>query len=89
MQTAVIVVPQIPTQLSAEYRNGLEDSAVNDVGLQRVKERLHVGVLAGGATARHALAHGVGHQARAHASALKLTAAIGVEDQSRIRSSTP
>ena len=51
MHTLVVVVPDIPPQLPTELADGRKDAAVNKVGLQRVKERLDVGVLARGTTA--------------------------------------
>ncbi len=45
MQALVVVVAHIAMQLIAEFSDGLKAPSMNDIGLERVKERLHVGVL--------------------------------------------
>lgn len=79
----MVVVPVIPTQLLTKLGDGLKLAAVDEIGFERVKERLHVGVLPRRSTARHALPNPVRAQAIPQRRAEKLTAAVGVKDEPR------
>src|SRR5262245_1443440 len=85
----MVVVPEISPQVPAELADRAKALPVDQVGLQRVKERLHVSVLVGSAAARHALARPVMRQAATEGPPEKLAASIAVEDQSRGWSSSP
>jgi hypothetical protein len=75
-------------QLSSKVGHALEASAMDDIGLQRMKERLHVGVLVRSATAGRALAYPVFIQSPAQRRTEELTAAIAVKDQSSFRATS-
>src|SRR5262245_65758327 len=85
----MVVVPEIAAQVPAEIADRPEPLPVNHVGLERVEERLHVSILVGGPSARHALAYPMLCQTLREGAAEELAAAIAVEDQSRGRSSPP
>ena len=46
MESGVVVVLDVVPDTAAQLRIGGEAHAVNDVGLQGMEERLHVGVVA-------------------------------------------
>lgn len=77
----MVVVPQVPTQLLAKLGHGVKPAAMHEIGLERVKERLHMRVLARCAAPSHALAHAEGDQALPKRRSEILTAAIAVKDQ--------
>src|SRR5687767_4729644 len=81
MQTLMVVVRQIAMKLLAELLDGLKQPTVNHVSPERVKERLHVRVLARRAASGHALSHTVVRQVVPKYRAQKLAAAIAVKDQ--------
>ena len=81
MHALVVVVLHIATKVLAELRDGGKRSAVNELGLERVKEGLHVRVLVGRAPARHALLHTAAGQSRTKGRPQKLAAPIAVKDQ--------
>lgn len=63
MQALVVVVREIPAEFPPELADGLKPAAMDDIGLERVKERLDVSVFPGRPASRHALAHAAGDQA--------------------------
>lgn len=81
----MVVGGDIPTQLSTQLSHRLESSPMDDVGLQRVKERFHVGVLIRGSTTSHALSHAVLGESLAQWRGYELAAAIAMKDQSSFR----
>src|SRR5262245_1383426 len=85
----MVVVPEIAAQVPAEIADRAKPLPVNHVGLERVEERLHMGILVGGPSARHALAYPMLRQTVSEGAAEELAAAIAVEDQARGRSSPP
>ena len=85
MQPLMIVVRQVASKDAAELSDTRKRPAVCHLGLQRVKERCHVGVLIGRAPTRHALRDAALDQAIAERRAQKLTAAVTVKDEARLR----
>jgi hypothetical protein len=55
MQTLMVVVPDVSTKLLTQLVNGAKLPPGNDISLQRMKERFHMGVLARCASSGHAL----------------------------------
>jgi len=80
VEPQVIVVLHIALELLPECRDGRERLAVNQLGLQGMKERLHMGVLVGRSSTRHALLDAGGGQTRPEWRAEKLATAIAVKD---------
>ena len=80
MPALMVVVLHMATQLLAQLGDSLKGPAVNQLGCQGVKERLHVRVLVGCAAARHALSDTSRDQALLKRNAQKLAAAIAVKD---------
>ena len=76
-----VVVLEVAAQRAAERVVGLEGRAVQELRLERVEERLHVGVLAG-AVARGTLLHAQLAQSIAEERSRVLAAPIAVEDES-------
>ena len=76
----MVVVQEVAPQFVSELHFGLEPHPVHDLGLQRVKERLHVRVVLW-PPARGALTHPQGDQAIPKRRRGILTAPIAVEDQ--------
>ena len=76
----MVVVRQVPAELLPELADGLKLAAMDQIRLERVKERLDVGVLAGRPASGHALAHAAGGQALTKRRAEILAAAIAVKD---------
>ena len=81
MEAMVVVVAQVPVELPPELADRLKLTAVDHIGLERVKERFDMSVLAGGPTPRHALAHAPRRQVLPKCDPEILAAAIGVEDE--------
>ena len=88
MQTLIVVILHVATELLPERRDRREGPAVNQFRLERVEERFHVRVLVGRAAARHAVLGPALHQARMERRSKKLAAAITVKDQLRPRPAT-
>ena len=77
---ALVLARQIPAKLPPEFADGLKPAAVHDIGLERVEERLDVGVLTRCAAPRHALAHTAHGQAVPKRRPEILVPAIAVKD---------
>src|SRR6266849_3176540 len=82
VQPPVVVIAKIPAEREPQHPLRLEASAVDDLGLQRMKERFHVGVVAGGPPARRTLADAQRAESIAKRVAGILAAAIAMENQS-------
>src|SRR5713226_2118497 len=85
MQAPVIVIPQVAPEREAQLAVRREPRAVDDLGLQRMKERLHVRVVPRGPDARGALADAQDPEAVAERLGGILAAAITVEDEAGAR----
>ncbi len=77
----MIVIPQVAPEREAQLAVRRESRAVDDLGLQRMKERLHMRVVARGAHARGALPDTQGPEAIAERLRGVLTPPIAVEDE--------
>ncbi len=80
VESLVVVVSQVATDLLPEHSLSCEQRAVHQLGLQGVKERLHVGIVLRPAQCG-ALADPEGGQAISKGRADVLAAPIAVEDQ--------
>src|SRR5438093_7350578 len=83
VQPPVVVIAKIPAERESQPPLRLEASAVDDFGLQRMKERFHVCVVAGGPPARGTLADAQGAESIAKRVAGIFAASIAMENQSR------
>src|SRR5260370_3215535 len=89
MQALVIVIPQVAPEREAQLALRREPRAVDELRLQRVKERLHMRVVARGLPARGALPDAQDPEAIAHRLRGILTAPITVEDEPHARPPPP
>src|SRR5688572_2843292 len=89
VQALIVVVPEIASELGAEFSLGLEPGAMNEVGLERMKERFHVSVVAWGAAPGHALTNTQDCEAIPKGGAGILTAAVAMKDQPRKGAAPP
>src|SRR5947208_6094525 len=80
MQPPVVVIPKIPAEREPQPPLRLEASTVDDLGLQRMKERFHVCVVTGSPPARRTLANAQGAESIAKRVAGILAAAIAMEN---------
>ena len=89
MQPPVIVIAKIAAQREPQPPFGRKPRTVHELGLQGVKKRLHVCVVAGRADARGALPNSQRPQAVAERLGGILAAAIAVEDEPGPRPPAP
>ncbi len=85
MQTPVIVIPHVAPEREAQLALRREPRAVDELGLQRVKKRLHMRVVPRGPPARGALPEAQDPEAIAERPRGVLAAAITVEDEAGAR----
>jgi hypothetical protein len=83
VQTLVVVVPEIASKLGADFSFGQEAVTMHETGLEGMKERFHVSVVAWSAAAGHALTNTQGSEAIPKGGAGILTASVTVKDQAR------
>ena len=81
----VIVVPDIAAKVRTKIGDGLEVPPMDDIGLEAMKERLHMGVLVRRATTGHALSDAMFHQNVTERASEELAAPIAMEDQAGTR----
>lgn len=89
VQPPVIVIAKIAAEREPQPAVRREPSAVHELGLQRMEERLHVRVVARRADARRALPNPQRSQPVAERLGGILAAAIAVEDEPRTRTPAP
>jgi hypothetical protein len=71
VQTLIVVVPEIASELDAEFRLGLEPVVtMHEISLEGMKERFYVSVVTWRAAAGHALTNTQGSEARSRKAAL-------------------
>src|SRR6266446_2965692 len=81
MQPPVVVIAKIAAERELQRPGRREVSTVDQLGLQRMKERFHVRSVAGGAPARRTLANAQGAEPIAKRVAGILAAPIAMEKQ--------
>ena len=81
MQPPVIVIAKIASQREPQLPLGPEPRAVHHLGLQRVKERLHVRIVAWGPHSGRALPDAQGSEPVPERLGCVLATAIAVEDE--------
>ena len=89
MQSSVVVVANVAVQVLPELSDRLESPSMNALGLERVKERLHVGILIRSAATSHALTYAMVDQVPTERRPQELAAPVAVKDQSLGRLSPP
>src|SRR5438093_10875088 len=81
MQALVIVIPHVAPEREAQLAVRREPRAMDHLGLQRMKERLHMRVVPRGPPARGALLRALGTRPIAAPLGGLLAAALTVEDE--------